>query len=73
MTPGLKLSIFYILDLSKMLKTKKKAKLCVTGTCFYIQDFYIVSTKRSLVMEILLNEFTWQGQVMPIIKRFVKE
>jgi len=24
-------------------------------------------------MEILLNEFTWQGQVMSIIKRFVKE
>ena len=36
---------------------------------FYTQDFYMVTTKRSLVMEILLNE---DRTVMPIIKRFVK-
>jgi len=50
-----------------------KKKNIEIGTCFNIKDFYILSTKRSPVMEILLNEFTWQGQVMSIIKRFVKE
>ena len=40
---------------------------------YYTRLLYIFKTKRSPVMEILLNEFTWQGQVMPIIKRFVKE
>ena len=55
-----------------MLKTQKQ-NFAQQVHVFIHKTSIIVTTKRFLVMEILLNEFTWQGQVMPIIKRFVKE
>lgn len=54
----------------KMLETKTIEHFAL-GTCF--NKRLLSPTERSPVMEILLNEFTWQGQVMAIFKLFVKK